>query len=207
MTPLAGQNPGNVQPHLYWISIWTHLFESSNIVDFANEIQFRWYFQFWNQFAEIFLKITHLRWSSFFARRGPQRNDRGECCAPFSYQNSIRSSKTFVWKLRERFSKILIFGQNDIYGRAKTRKFSTESLLNFKLYTLSLILKHRRFCKQDSFSINMSILESIAHFLKWTHLRWSWFFARRGPRTNDRGECCAPFSWKKYVKSWKMFVP
>ena len=85
MTPPVGQNPRNFQLHLCWILLWTHLFKSSNIVHFANETQFRWYFQLWSQSAEIFLKIIHLRWSWFFARRGPRRNDRGECCAPFSY--------------------------------------------------------------------------------------------------------------------------
>ena len=43
---------------------------------------------------------------------------------------------------------------------AKTRKITMESLLNSKLNTFILILKHRRFCKRDWFSMKLSILHS-----------------------------------------------
>ena len=110
MTSLAGQKHKNAQRNLCRISKWTPSYWWSNIVDLANETHFRWYFEFWNQFRGLFLKWTHLRWSWFFARRGPRTNDRGECCAPFLIKNYLNKAWDFLWEALEWFQKFHILG-------------------------------------------------------------------------------------------------
>ena len=127
---------------------------------------------------------------------------------PSSSRAKIAIFKLKSQKMSNFGPKSLIFGQNDASGRAKPRKFSTSSLLNFDLNTFLWIVKHYRFSKSDPISMIRSILESICWDIFQNHtFALKLNFCPKGLPEKRQRRVLRTIFLKKICQKLKIFCP